>query len=215
MEQLFSTAVFHAPFFKDMRLLSKHGVSIFAYDFAYKGSMTLNDFFRLPLTKLCLNFFGRHVGTTFYQKDLGVGHGDDLVYLFPFSIFGFPKSLKTRNDQLISQQFLNFVANFVVRGDPGIVDNVHWQRLADVEPFEVMKIDSYLTFGPMDVSKQRRMQFWIDSQLSSNRLSWSNEPITTLHNVIAEKRSSLVDSKQHSRFLGMSMVQLGKHKKLS
>ena len=62
MEQLFATAVFQAPMIHDTKLLAAKGAKVFVYDFAYHGSMTLNEVFRLSVGKLFINFFGRHVG---------------------------------------------------------------------------------------------------------------------------------------------------------
>ena len=92
MEQIFSTSIFHGPMVKDMTLLSDHGVQVYSFDFAYKGTMTFSDLFRLSPIKLFINFFGRHIGIKWFRKpNLGLCHGDDLFYLFPFAMFGFPK----------------------------------------------------------------------------------------------------------------------------
>ena len=112
MEQIFSTAIFHAPLVKDIGLLMAAGVDVYAYEFGYRGSMTLNDVFRLSPIKLVVNFFGRHVGTKLYQKDLGVCHGDDMFYLFPFTMAGFPKSVKSAADKATSYNILTFVSKY-------------------------------------------------------------------------------------------------------
>ena len=96
MEQLFSTAIFDGPMVEDLTLLANHGVQVHCFEFGYKGTMTMSDIFRLSPLKLFLNFFGRYTGLKLYQKSLlGVCHGDDLFYMFPFGVFGFPKALKT------------------------------------------------------------------------------------------------------------------------
>ena len=35
------------------------------------------------------------VGHRIYQKRLGVCHGDEMLYLFPFAMTGFPSTIKT------------------------------------------------------------------------------------------------------------------------
>ena len=35
-----------------------------------------------------------------YHKELGACHGDDLLYLFPFAVPGFPNNLKTEHGQV-------------------------------------------------------------------------------------------------------------------
>ena len=103
MEQLLSTAIFLGPMVKDIQLLVNHGVQVYSFEFAYSGSMTLCDLFRLPPMKTFLNIFGRHTGMRLYRKSsLGVCHGDDLFYVFPFGMPGFPKPLKTPNDNKVS-----------------------------------------------------------------------------------------------------------------
>ena len=57
--------------------------------------MTMVDFFRLPPLKMVLNLSGRLLGAKIYRKRLGVCHADDLLYLFPFSMHGFPNALRT------------------------------------------------------------------------------------------------------------------------
>lgn len=201
MEQLFTTAIFHGPMVKDMSLLASKGVKIYAFEFGYQGSMTLADIFRLSPMKLFVNFFGRHIGTNLYQKDLGVCHGDDLFYIFPFSMFGFPKSLKNRSDKLTSQRLLTFITNFALSSNPGNVNSVEWKNLlpsADPEKFHVMKINKEVKFGVLEPNQQRRIRFWLDNidPNGEKGSSWSQEPVNKIYHVIAERRSSILDSQQ-------------------
>lgn len=201
MEQLFTTAVFHAPMIKDMSLLAQNGAKVYTYEFAYNGSMTLCDVFRLTPIKLFVNYFGRHIGTALYQKDLGVCHGDDLFYLFPFALVGFPKSLRSRADKLTSQRFLTILTNFAARGQPGAINNVQWMSLpmdASVTNFPMLKIGKELEFMPrLETSQEKRNGFWIDQvQPNEKGTCWSHDPISQIYHVIAERRSSLLDSTQ-------------------
>ena len=84
----------------DLDLLVDHGAKVFAYYFTHAGTMTLVDLFRLKPLQLMLNMTGRHLGSKIYHKDLGACHGDDLLYVFPFAVPGFPGSLKTDNDKV-------------------------------------------------------------------------------------------------------------------
>ena len=94
---------FHAPLVHDLNLLVEHGVTVYAYYFSYAGTMTLMELFRLTPFKLMMNFSARHFGSKMYQKELGACHGDDLLYIFPFGVYGFPKALKTESDQVLIQ----------------------------------------------------------------------------------------------------------------
>ena len=85
LEEIFSSAIFQAPMVNDMKLLATKGVQIYAFDFAYNGTMTLADVFRLSLSKVGMNFAARHCNLNrlkVFQKDLGVCHGDDMFYYF-------------------------------------------------------------------------------------------------------------------------------------
>lgn len=197
MEQLFSTAVFQAPMINDVSLLAANQANVYVFEFAYKGSMTICDVFRLSPMKIFMNYFGRHVGASFYQRNLGVCHGDDMFYLFPFKFFGFPKTLKTRSDKLTSQRFLDFINNFCATGNPGSVDSVQWEAVKSADDFRLMKIDTELSFGPYEQATQRRLNYW-NQEINPNvqGSQWSHQEIQHLHNVIAERRSSLLDSQQ-------------------
>jgi carboxylesterase type B len=196
MEQLFSTAIFHAPMVKDLDLLIKSGVNVYAFDFGYKGSMTLNEVFRLSPIKLVVNFFGRHVGTRLYQKeDLGVCHGDDMFYIFPFTLAGFPKPLKTPTDRLVSHRILTYISRFVSNGQPGMVDNVKWTSCN--EKSEWLKITNTLKMETLDKVRQKRVLFWNDTiKPNETGPGQIDTPVTTLHSGIAERRSTLLDSQQ-------------------
>ena len=91
---------FQAPLTHDMDLLVEKGMKVYAYYFNYSGTMTLAEMFRLTPFKLIMNISARHFGSKMYQKDLGACHGDDLLYLFPFQLPGFPKCVKTECDQV-------------------------------------------------------------------------------------------------------------------
>ena len=79
---------------------------------------------------------------------------------------------------------------------PGNVDNVEWHP-ATTENFQVLRIDKELSFSAMESAKQRRLKFWIDNVYANEKgWSWSQDPITKIHSVIAERRSILLDSQQ-------------------
>ena len=135
---------------------------------------------------------------------LGVCHGDDLFYLFPFGMFGFPKALKTASDKSISKWMLTWISNFAAKSDPGNVNNVEW---LPVEPtttsgssssFQVLRFDEHLTFGPMEESKQRRIDFWNNSVKRSKNFEKTEDDtnFTKIYNVIAERRPSILDAQQ-------------------
>ena len=139
------------------------------------------------------------------KPHLGVCHGDDLFYLFPFEVFGFPKTLKTASDKNISKWMLTWISNFAAKSDPGNVNNVEW---LPVEPtttaaatsgssssLQVLRFDEHVTFGPMEESKQRRIDFWNNSVKQSKIFEKTDDStnFTKIYNVIAERRASVLD----------------------
>ena len=117
LEQLITTAIFHAPWKKDMKLLASHGVEVYCFEFAYQGTMTLADIFRLPPIKMFMNFTGRHLGKNWFQNpNLGVCHGDEMFYYFPFGASGFPPTLKSSNDKSVCESVSGFIFQFAQDG---------------------------------------------------------------------------------------------------
>ena len=53
---------------------------------------------------------------------LGVGHGDDLAYIFPMAQFGLPKSVVTPAQLKTRQNFLQLLHSFATSGKPTLED---------------------------------------------------------------------------------------------
>ena len=188
MEQCFSTSIWHAPMIHDAKILAEKGSQVFVYDFAYRGTMTLADVFRLSLIKIGLNFTARFFNFKWFQKDLGVCHGDDMFYYFTCKPFGMPSGLKTQDDKKVSQAFLNFITAFATHGYPGSQNQVEWKALNSNE-IQTMKIDKNLSFGPAQADQLDRVEFWLN-EIKPNPLgaAWNDSPIETVHDKIATKR---------------------------
>ena len=114
-----------------------------------------------------------------------------------FSPPGMPKSLKNSDDKQMSKVFMNFLTAFAEKGDPGSQNNIEWKSLEVNQEFQTMKLDKNLSYGPLPASKSRRIQFWLD-EVDPNPLgsAWNDESVQKIHNVIAERRSSILDSQQ-------------------
>ena len=52
----------------------------------------------------------------------GVGHGDDLAYIFPMAQFGLPKSVVTPAQLKTRQNFLQLLHSFATSGKPTLED---------------------------------------------------------------------------------------------
>ena len=101
---------------------------------------------------------------------------------------------------------LTWISNFAAKSDPGSVNNVDWLPLEPTttatsgsSSFQVLRVDEHVTFGPMDESKQRRIDFWNNSvkpNKNFENLTDDDTKITKIHNVIAERRPSILDAQQ-------------------
>ena len=160
--------------------------------------MTLVDLFRLPFMKMILNFSGRHMGAKLYQKRLGVCHGDDLFYLFPFSIHGFPTALKTEADRITSRHLLELWANMAKAGQPTPPEakaGVAWEAWGPNPPFSHLRIGSGLSMET-DPTLARRIDFWNGVTEVNARKGLSDKPVSRIYSAIAEKRHLVTDPTQ-------------------
>ena len=124
------------------------------------------------------------------KPHLGVCHGDDLFYLFPFGVFGFPKTLKTASDKNISKWMLTWISNFAAKSDPGSVNNVQWLPIQPSSSYQVLRIDkNNVTFGPYEETIRRKIEFWNEYiQPNENGSNFTEKPVTQIYKLIAEKR---------------------------
>lgn len=195
LEQLYSLAIFQAPLDRDLRLLFAQNVPIYSYTFQYQGPMTMVDLFRLPVLKLLLNFSGRHLGAKIYQKQLGVCHGDDLFYIFPFSLMGFPSTIKSPSDLRTSEHFLALLTNFAHSGNPTPENKMgfKWEPWTDKSKLH-LQIGTGLVMGS-DPTLDNRIKFW-NHLLDVNKFEPSRAEIRRLHSAIAERRNLVTDASQ-------------------
>lgn len=198
LEQIFTTSIFHAPLARDLKLLVHEGVRVYSYLFSYQGSMTLVDIFRLPFMKMILNFSGRHMGAKLYQKKLGVCHGDDLFYLFPFNMSGFPNPLKTNSDRLTSSLMLSLWTNMAKFGNPNPLSQrdlgIIWEPLSPEGNELYLRIGSGLTLEN-DQALKSRVDHW-NKLMEVNKFQTSSKKVPQIHAVIAEKRNLVMDPDQ-------------------
>ena len=52
------------------------------------------------------------------NRDPGVCHGDDLMYLFPMNPPGFPEAVDTKPQEDMRQRLLDIVCSFTKMGEP-------------------------------------------------------------------------------------------------
>ena len=108
------------------------------------------------------------------------------------------------NFRALCRWMLTWISNFAAKSDPGSVNNVEWLPLEPTtttttsgsSSFQVLRVDEHVTFGPMDESKQRRIDFWNNSVKPNKNFEKTDTKITKIHNVIAERRPSILDAQQ-------------------
>ena len=72
---------------------------------------------------MMLNMGMRHFKVRLFRKPgLGVCHGDDLFYLFPFKMPGFPAALVSETDVRVSKDLVEKLMTFAATGDPNCRD---------------------------------------------------------------------------------------------
>ncbi|TRY70685.1 hypothetical protein TCAL_10027 [Tigriopus californicus] len=195
LEQIYSLAIFQAPLARDLKLLFAQDLPIYSYNFQYQGPMSMVDLFRLPVLKMLLNFSGRHLGAKFYQKQLGVCHGDDLFYIFPFSLMGFPSTIKSASDLRTSEHFLALLTNFAHFGNPTPENKMgfKWEPWSEESKLH-LNIGAGLAMGS-NLALDSHIKFW-NQLLEVNKFEPSRVEIRRLHSAIAERRNLVTDASQ-------------------
>ena len=192
MEEIVSTAWFHAPLENDLEKLIGCGVSAYSFKFCYQGSFSMVDVFRLSASKLGLNLMGQHLGMNVYRKNLGACHTDDLMYVFPMKLL--PKAHANETDIHISNQLTKHIANFGKTGNPTPISDEE----SEVSPLKwpLMKsCDNDMVIiekdGNIVIKKdpdEERNKTW-NQLFKGISFSTSNNPIEILYDKIADLRN--------------------------
>ena len=88
-------------------------------------------------------------------KAIGVGHADDLLYLFTNVLNG----LQTEEEAKMSDFMVELWTNFAIHHNPTPVDNA-WPAYG-VEGTTYVRLDTKLVFE-LDAEREKRQQFWRD-----------------------------------------------------
>ena len=191
LEEIVSTAWFHAPLQNDLEQLVRGGVSVYTFKFCYQGPFSMLDVFRLSLPKIGLNLMGHYLGLNMYKKELGACHTDDLMYIFPMKLL--PKPPDNQTDIEISNFLTQHISNFSLCGDPTPTKDeeseetsFQWPRMksCDNDMVIIQKDGSIVIKKDEDMERNNS---W--TQLFK-RVSFplANCPIETLYDEIAESR---------------------------
>lgn len=191
MEEIVSTAWFHAPLQNDLEKLVKSGVRAYTFKFSYQGTFSFVDVFRLPVPKFGLNLMGHFLGWNLYRKNLGACHTDDIRYIFPMKML--PK-LSNGTDTQISKWLTKHIGNFSKNGNPTPSNNqtsetrlFEWPLVQSCDT-DIVIIDKDGSNGIRKDDDVERNKCWYQfyKQIS---FSTTNRPITILYDNIAEDRN--------------------------
>ena len=193
IEEICTTAFFHAPLSNDLEKLVNAGVSAFTFQFSYQGSFSMVDIFRLSTAKLVLHFMGRFLGIKLYRKKIGACHADACLYIFPKKKF--PKTLITETDIKVSSSLTRYLTNFAKFSNPtpenevnGLTPSFIWPSLKSGDNSTVkFEKDGNITIGKDEF--EQRNKFWnhLQSQIS---FTTSEEHVEKLQDKIAEFRDA-------------------------
>ena len=194
MEEIVSTAWFHAPLQNDLDRLVECGVSVYTFKFRYQGSFSMVDVFRLSMAKVGLNLIGNYLGLNMYKKELGACHTDDLMYIFPMKLL--PKVPANETDIEISNLLTKHISNFSRTGNPSPINDeeaeatsLQWPLMKSCESdmFIIEKDGNIVIKKDEDVE---RNDTW--TQLFKPiSFPETNSPIEILYDKIAESRDRL------------------------
>ena len=123
------------------------------------------------------------------------------LYLFPFNVPGFPKSLKTDEDKRTSKIMTNLFTNFAKYGKPtpkpfnvgsAAAAVVVWESQNETSG-AFLNFGESVTVGELDLPMKRRVDFWHKVVDDSGHLDWvqSCVKINKIYSETADKRSSL------------------------
>jgi len=120
------------------------------------------------------------------------------LYLFPFSVAGFPKSLKTESDRRVSKNLTRFFTDMAKHGNPTPASSTNHDVTIQWEPQRIrskkfLTIGEDVKVGALDSPMKKRIEFWNRIVRDSGHLDWipSDLAISRLFSETAEKRTSL------------------------
>ena len=105
----------------------------------------------------------------------GVGHGDDLGFLFPMSPPGFPKMVTTKAQRKTRANLLELLESFSQCGTPTLSGAEVWQRVDGGGKEEYLEIGETVKMAVHPSSFADQLCFW--KQVGS--FEWQQNGLTT------------------------------------
>ena len=90
----------------------------------------------------------------------GVGHGDDLGFLFPMSPPGFPKMVTTEAQRKTRANLLELLESFSQCGTPTLIGAETWQRVGAGGQEENLEIGETVKMATHAKSFADQLHFW-------------------------------------------------------
>jgi carboxylesterase type B len=147
LSNLLGDGVFLSPDQKSVSLMARGDAPVYNYMLSYRGTKTFATRFGLDA-----------------EKDFGVMHGDELLYLFKNDLF--PRVFENEDEEKLSNYMVTLWTNFAKFGEPTPFhsdETVYWKPVGNRE-------NNYMDLKPEPELKQNvaaeRMRFW-------ERLIWA------------------------------------------
>ena len=123
------------------------------YQLDFLGTTSVLDFYGKSTMQILIDMLKKVLGLK--PKAIGVGHADDLLYLFTNVLNG----LQTEEEAKMSDFMVELWTNFAIHHNPTPVDNA-WPAYG-VGGTTYVRLDTKLVFE-LDAEREKRQQFWRD-----------------------------------------------------
>jgi len=131
ISEIYGMTYFFHPFDTNSKLLASSGLTVFTLMLTQPAAMSLCTIFSATMTNLVMLFMKYNVGVIPWPKPLGLGHTDDLNYIFPMAPYGFPPTVVTPAQKKTRRILLDTIESFSLSGSPAPVgeERVDWTPL--------------------------------------------------------------------------------------
>jgi len=133
IKDIFSMTYFKSPLALDSSCLAKAGFPVYKLETVEPTAFSLSQIFSLKATYVFVEFFKYNAGWADWPKPQGLGHGDDLGYIFPMAPYGFPPSVITTGQQRVRNNLLDIVSSFSLSGAPSQEGTKTWEPIGGLD----------------------------------------------------------------------------------
>ena len=112
LKDIYSMSYFVEPLFKDAELLVNQGWDVEIMRLSVPPAFSIFQVIRKPLVGLVLKMTGKFFGLGVFRRQYGVCHSDDLAFIFPFRVPGFPPTVQTQDQRFARTTLLSILETF-------------------------------------------------------------------------------------------------------